>query len=479
MCLRQQLNEEEGDSEEGKDACNGGGGSSRSPSFFRRNLFSVVVVLLAILIGLLCKSLTHNLDRPVAAEAVPIWQTSELHWAVRYFVGYLFGIFVPVGQLTKCPTVVDWANTQEADAAKSCITPIRAMVEQGDELVDLNELFDVQAIDIERSGDKDNSPVHVTLLKKKGTSGSDPTAMTNSNSKAPLILYMHGGGFTVRGGKKTLTAQIFGYLQQIGERDDDVNESANSFMDDAVWAIVDYRLAPEHLYPAATEDCLLALNHLVNDMNLGQGGIHISGISAGGTLAMEVTLKSLAMGIDSFYVDEPMVPLPSKDSKQRTWSFDSDSFRRYSYTRIPPVDWLEWSLKAMTGIETNHDVESSIPYGMITTDVDVTGGSIDAAEWKRSFDESNSTLLPRLFLVTANGDPLKDGGLHFKRTYEEVIEQVEAENPNMQPQIKYVESSSGHTSHYIFEQAIFEESMKEWYAEMKKAHLRKLHENGL
>ena len=186
------------------------------------------------------------------------------------------------------------------------------------------------------------------------------------------------------------------------------------------------------------------------------------------------------LGIDSFYVDAPRVPLPSKDRNQGTWTLDSGSFRRYSYTRLPPVDWVEWSLKAMTGMETDHDVESSIPYGMITTDVDITGGSIDDAKWKRSFDESNSTLLPRLFLVTANGDPLKDGGLYFKRIYEEVIEQVEAEAPanteksERQPQIKYVESSSGHSLHYIFEQHIFEDSMKEWYAEMKKAHRRKL-----
>ena len=131
-------------SEEGKDSGGGGGGSSsRSPSFFRRNLFAIAALLFAILIALLCKSLTLNLDRPISAEAVPIWQTPELHWAVRYFVGYLFGKFVPVGKLTKCPTVVDWNNTQEAEEAKSCITPIRDILEQADELVDLNELFDV------------------------------------------------------------------------------------------------------------------------------------------------------------------------------------------------------------------------------------------------------------------------------------------------------------------------------------------------
>jgi len=448
---------------------------SSSPSFFRRNFFSITALLFAILIGLLCKSLsTHNLDRPIPIEAVPLWQTSEVHWVVRYFVGYLFGKLFPVGQLVKCPITVDWTNVQEADEAKSCYNPVRAILEKADEFVDLNALFDVQVIDIERSVGGDNSPVHMTLLKKKASSDA-ATTKNNDDSKAPLILYMHGGGFTVRGGKGALAAQIFGYLHQLGETDDDVNDSANSFMDDAVWAMVDYRLAPEHQYPSATEDCLLALNHLVNDMNLGQGGIHIYGVSAGATLAMEVTLKSMDMNIDSFYVDEPKVPLPSKDGT--TWSLDSGSLRRYSYSRMPPVDWLEWSLKAYTGMETNHEFESTLPYGMITTDVDITGGSIDAAKWKRSFDESNATQLPRLFLVTANGDPLKDGGVYFKHIYEEVIKQVEAETPNSterQPQIKYVETTSGHTGHYIFELPIFEDTMKEWYAEMKRAHSRKL-----
>jgi len=446
---------------------------------FRHKFLSITALLFSILIGLLCKSLSsHNLDRPIPQEAVPLWQTSELHWAVRYFVGYLFDKLVPFGQLLNCPTTVDWTNVQEADEAKSCINPVRAIVEKLDEAVDLNALFNVQVIDIERSGGGDSSPVRVTLLKKKTSSA---TTTTTNDSTAPLILYMHGGGFTVRGSKGTLAAQIFGYLLQIGEENDGGNDRANSFMDDAVWAIVEYRLAPEHKYPAATEDCLLALNHLVNEMNFGRGGIHICGVSAGATLAMEVTLKSMDMHIDSFYVDGPMIPLPSKDCNQRTWSFDSYSFRRYTYSRMPLVAWIEWSLKAVTGMETNHDVESNLAYGMITTDVDITGGSIDTATWKQSFDESNSTQLPRLFLLTANGDPLKDGGVYFKHIYEQVIGQVEAATPNnaeRQPQIEYIETSSGHSGHYIFERHVFQDVMREWYAEMKRAQSRKLN-NGL
>ena len=469
------LKEAGGDLEK-KEACRG---NSCLSLIFSHKFLYIAALLFSILIGLLCKSLTHNLNRPISHEAVPLWQISELHWAVRYLFGYLSGKLFPVGQLLKCTTTtVDLTNAQEVDEVKSCMSPVRAIIEKADAFVDLYALFDVQIIDIERSP---HSLVRVTLLKKKTSSATTTTTTTtttiNNDNTAPLILYMHGGGFNVRGGKGALASQTFGYLLQLGEEDDDVNDSANSFVDDAVWAMLDYRLAPEYKYPSATEDCLLTLNHLVKELKFGRGGIHIAGVSAGATLAMEVTLKSMEMNIDSFYVDEPMVPLPAKDGNQRTtWSFDSESFRRYSYIRLPPVDWLEWSLKAMTGMETNHDVESNLAYGMIATDVDITGGSIDAAKWKHAFDESNSMQLPRLFLVTSNGDPLKSGGVYFKHIYEEVIEQVEAETPNntkRQPQIKYIEASSGHTGFYTFEQPLFKDIMSEWYAEMKTAHRRK------
>lgn len=376
----------------------------------------------------------------------------------------------------KCPTVVDWTDAHRVDAAKSCINQVRAIFDSIDDLVDLNALFDVQVIDIDQPacGEDDYSKVRVTLLKKKATSAITNTK-TDDIVRAPLILYIHGGAFTIRGSKKTLAAQLFGSLLQIGEEDSDVaNNSAKSFIDDAVWAVVDYRLAPEHKYPAATEDCLLALNYLVKEMNLGRGGIHVSGVSAGGTLAMEVTLKSLDVEIDSFYVDEPMIPLPSGD--HRSWSLDSDSFRRYSYTRNPPVGFLEWSLKAMTGMETNPHIESKLTYGMITTDVDITGGAIDPEQWKYSFHKSNSTLLPRLFLVTSKGDPLKDGGLYFKRVYQQVISQVDAaarNNTERQAQIKYIDSSAGHTGFYYLEKHVFKDIMTEWYAEMRKAHSKR------
>jgi acetyl esterase/lipase len=447
-----------------------------SSYIFSLKFLSIVILLLAILIGFFCKSNStfeggpHNLGRPIPKEAVPLWQTSELNWKVRFFLGYIFDKLVPVGSLVKCPTVVDWSNEQEAEEAKSCMNPIRSTIESGDDSVDLNALFDVQSVDIDRGagGGTDDKPLRVTLLKKKRSTSaaddnSDTAAVDDDNISGPLILYMHGGGFTVRGGKNALAAQMFSSLLQKAEEDEDDH---GSFMNDAVWAVVEYRLAPEYIYPAATDDCLLALNHLVNEMNLGGKGIHISGNSAGATLAMEVTLKSIDMNIDSFFVDEPMVPLPSKN--ENGWSFDSSSFRRYSHARIPPVSWLEWSLKAMTGTETIPSVESNIPYGMITTNVDITGGSLEVANWKHAFEHRNSTL-PTLFIVTANGCPLKDGGVYFKQVYEQVIEQVEGEKLSSErTEIKHFETKTGHTLFYALEPSVFQQMMTEWYTVMRK-----------
>lgn len=125
----------------------------------------------------------------------------------------------------------------------------------------------------------------------------------------------------------------------------------------------------------------------------------------------------------------------------------------------------------MTGMETHPSVESNIPYGMITTNVDITGGSLEVANWKHAFENSNATLLPTLFLATAYGDPLKDGGVYFKQVYEQVIEQVEGEKLSSErTEIKYFETKTGHTLFYALEPSVFQQMMSEWYTVMRKAH---------
>jgi acetyl esterase len=103
-----------------------------------------------------------------------------------------------------------------------------------------------------------------------------------SQSPLPAILWCHSGGF------------IYG---SAALEDDDCIQMAESAR--AVVLAVDYRLAPEHPYPAAVEDCYSALEWLVGEgQNLGVDAtrVAIAGVSAGACLAAAVALLARDRG---------------------------------------------------------------------------------------------------------------------------------------------------------------------------------------
>lgn len=99
----------------------------------------------------------------------------------------------------------------------------------------------------------------------------------------PVFLYLHGGGFVV-GGIDTCEAMCRRIAQQSGV---------------AVVAI-DYRLAPEHPFPAGLDDCYAALTWLAHDgASIGVDGrrMAVGGDSAGGTLSATVALMARDAGV--------------------------------------------------------------------------------------------------------------------------------------------------------------------------------------
>jgi acetyl esterase len=97
-----------------------------------------------------------------------------------------------------------------------------------------------------------------------------------SRERLPLLLYLHGGGFVI-GGLETHDS----LCRQLALRSGC-----------AVLAL-DYRLAPEHPFPAAVEDTWAAVRHLAGHADaLGLDGrrMAVGGDSAGGTLAAVAAL---------------------------------------------------------------------------------------------------------------------------------------------------------------------------------------------
>ncbi|MDE6744584.1 MAG: alpha/beta hydrolase [Lachnospiraceae bacterium] len=93
------------------------------------------------------------------------------------------------------------------------------------------------------------------------------------HAKNRVILYCHGGGYMT--GSCTYARSVTIKLAQASALD--------------VFCF-NYRLAPEHPYPAATEDAMTAWNYL---MMLGYGAkdIILAGDSAGGNLALSLSLR--------------------------------------------------------------------------------------------------------------------------------------------------------------------------------------------
>ena len=128
-----------------------------------------------------------------------------------------------------------------------------------------------------------NPPVlrQVQNLLIKRPDGTDlPIRVYLPTTTSPLgvCLYFHGGGWV---------------LNSVDTHDDLVRRLAAA--SDCVFVSVEYRLAPEHKYPAAAEDAYLALQWVhqhVHELGCPPGRIVMSGDSAGANLAAAACLMT-------------------------------------------------------------------------------------------------------------------------------------------------------------------------------------------
>ena len=102
-----------------------------------------------------------------------------------------------------------------------------------------------------------------------------PTGVPNDG----VILYCHGGGFIAE--SRAIHDPLLAALGRAA--------GARGFM-------VDYRLAPEHPFPAALDDCYAAWNFLLSS-GIDPGRIVIAGDSAGGNLAVVTAMRARDEGM--------------------------------------------------------------------------------------------------------------------------------------------------------------------------------------
>lgn len=112
-------------------------------------------------------------------------------------------------------------------------------------------------------------------------SGGVPSEWVEVPESRPerVLLYLHGGGFAIR--LPNLYARFAARVNRVlGTRA----------------LLVDYRLAPEHPFPAGVDDCLAAYRALLAQ-GVPAGNIVIGGDSAGGNLTLVTLLGAKAAGL--------------------------------------------------------------------------------------------------------------------------------------------------------------------------------------
>lgn len=141
------------------------------------------------------------------------------------------------------------------------------------------DVFELRAIMDEAQ--RMQKPVSDDITVEQITLGDIPVerlAAPNTNT-ASAFFYIHGGGW-VAGSPKSHRALTWRLAKEIGI---------------PVFA-VDYRLAPEHFFPAGLNDCVAAYKGLLAT-GVDASKIVVGGDSAGGNLTLALTLRLKAEGL--------------------------------------------------------------------------------------------------------------------------------------------------------------------------------------
>jgi acetyl esterase/lipase len=192
------------------------------------------------------------------------------------------------------------------------------------------------------------------------------------DGELPALVYIHGGGFVV-GSLDLYDADCRRIAAEVG----------------AVVISVDYRLAPEHPFPAGLEDCYAALvwaAEQAEDLGVDPDRIGVGGESAGGGLAAGVALLARDRGGPRLCVQ--FLGIPELDDRLETESMRS--LVDTPITTIPNGE-ISWDSYLGAGVRGTERVS---PYAAPARATDLAG-------------------LPPALVTAYEFDPLRDEGIAY------------------------------------------------------------------
>jgi acetyl esterase len=195
-----------------------------------------------------------------------------------------------------------------------------------------------------------------------------PTRRSDDPTPTPVLVYYHGGGWTI------------GDLET---HDVLCRQLANASR--CALVAVDYRMGPEHRFPAAVDDCLAA-THWVRgraaELGLDASRLAVGGDSAGGNLAAVVALLArdagdlpIAYQLLIYPATDMRCGHPSHAANGTGYLLETPTIVYYRGNYIEESRWLDWRASPLL--------------------------------------RDDLTKLPPALVLTAGFDPLRDEGLAY------------------------------------------------------------------
>ncbi len=202
-----------------------------------------------------------------------------------------------------------------------------------------------------------------------GPGGDLPIRVFTPEGKGPFpaLLYFHGGGWV------TCNTETY---------DPACRQVCN--LSNCIVVSLDYRLAPEHKFPAANEDAMAALQWLEqngSEIGVDAGRIAVGGDSAGGQMAAVLALRCRDEGGPSIALQLLIYPVTDLTR------MDTESYQQYSDGCFLTKGMMEW----FRGHYLNSLSDAQSPHASPLLAEDLSG-------------------LPPAYILTAEFDPLRDEG---------------------------------------------------------------------
>jgi acetyl esterase/lipase len=249
------------------------------------------------------------------------------------------------------PTVQDLSTLEKVQEARSGMLAMMQRPPERD---------DVRKEDRRVPGPKHAPDVPVRIYRPKAA----------ASAPRPAVFEIHGGGFMMGD-----IAMMDGWCERVAAEID------------AVVVSVEYRLAPEHPFPAGLEDCYAALVWTATEakaLGIDPERIAVAGQSAGGGLAAATALLARDRGGPPLCFQ--VLEIPELDDR-----LDTPSMLAFTDTPLWNRPNAVWSWKHYLGADHNGEVS---PYAAPARAENLAG-------------------LPPAYVSTMEFDPLRDEGILY------------------------------------------------------------------